>query len=86
MSGTSTNVNVKTEEGSSLKIRHLEGNSNWRIWKVLVEDWIAEREYVDVLTTTLPVVSSASPPVTQADVDKWILQNKKVLAAIRRNC
>ncbi|KAG8750184.1 hypothetical protein FRC11_010670, partial [Ceratobasidium sp. 423] len=86
MSGTSTNVNIKTEEGSSLKIRHLEGNSNWRIWKVLVEDWIAEREYVDVLTTTLPIISTSSPLVTQEDVDKWIKQNKKVLAAICHNC
>ncbi|EUC56036.1 Copia-like polyprotein/retrotransposon, partial [Rhizoctonia solani AG-3 Rhs1AP] len=79
-----TPVTVTTEESSSLRINKLEGASNWKTWKVLVQDWLNEKDLDTIITSICPVIST-SPPVGQDAIDKWDKQNRKVIATLRRN-
>src|SRR5689334_13168284 len=71
---------------SKLQITALAGCDNWKIWKVWVKDWLAEKEMSDIITTTRPVQSSTTPVITADNVAAWNKQNIKALAAIQCNC
>lgn len=74
-------------QDSKLSIEKLEGVSNWKLWKVLVNDWLAEKGYETTITLTTPPTASTSstPPVTQDPVNEWIKNKKSVLANLRQN-
>ncbi|KAG9077995.1 hypothetical protein FS749_010054 [Ceratobasidium sp. UAMH 11750] len=79
---TPTTLANTAMSATQLLITPLAGPSNWKMWKILVEDWMFENDLWDYVTGTKQQLS----PGSTADVVKeWEKNDRKALGTIQRS-
>jgi hypothetical protein len=65
------------------KLPKLQGTSNYDLWSIRIEALLTEKDYIDVMMTSISSQNAESLQITDIDYNNLVIKSKKACALVR---